>query len=78
MISRISICLALFLVLATYGYAQSGVPVIVKGKVLDQYTNKPINVAMMFTDKNGKKFKITPNIRISVALPSFQAQVNET
>lgn len=62
MISRISICLALFLVLATYGYAQSGVPVIVKGKVLDQYTNKPINVAMMFTDKNGKKFKITPNI----------------
>ena len=62
MISRISICLAMFLVLATFGYAQSGVPVIVKGKVLDQYTNKPINVAMMFTAKDGKKIKITPNI----------------
>lgn len=62
MIRRISICLALFLVIATCGYAQSGVPVIVKGKVLDQYTNKPINVSMMFTAKDGKKFKITPNI----------------
>ena len=62
MIRKISVYFALLAVVVAVGYAQSGVPVIVKGKVLDQYTNKPINVSMMFTDKTGKKFKITPNI----------------
>ena len=44
MIRKISVYFALLAVVVAVGYAQSGVPVIVKGKVLDQYTNKPINV----------------------------------
>ena len=41
--------------------SQTGVPVIVKGSVLDEFTNKPVIVEMMFTNKDGKKFKIIPN-----------------
>ena len=41
--------------------AEVGVPVVVKGTILDIYTGKPCELAMMFTDESGEKFKIYPN-----------------
>lgn len=41
--------------------AEVGVPVVVKGTILDTYTGKPCELAMMFTDEAGEKFKIYPN-----------------
>ena len=57
MLSFVLFCFVIF-----PAYSQTGVPIFVKGKVLDEFTNKPVNVEMMFTNKDGKKFRITPNI----------------
>ncbi len=42
--------------------ASESIPVLLKGKVLDKFSNKATDVTMTFIDKNGKKFSVTPNI----------------
>ena len=41
---------------------QDGVPILLRGKVIDKFSKKPTDVKMTFTDKAGKNFSVTPNI----------------
>lgn len=49
-----------FYVLITFD-ASAGIPVLIKGKVLDEFTNKPVDVSMTIKTSDGKKIKIVPN-----------------
>lgn len=58
------ICLLLVIIIANISVmtAATGVPVLLKGKVVDKITNKPCEVSLQFKDQSGKIFKIQPNI----------------
>lgn len=51
-----------FILLGFKCFSQAvGVPVLIKGKVIDEFTNKPVEVTMVIKDKDDKKIKIQPN-----------------
>ncbi len=55
-----SILLLLFMV--SLNCYCGGVPILIKGKVLDEFSNTPTEVTMVIKGKDDKKIKIQPNI----------------
>ena len=50
------------IIIISYHCFSQGVPVLIKGKVLDEFSTAPVQVTMVIKGKDDKKIKIQPNI----------------